>query len=303
MNLSSVWAVLEESFDILGDHGYPAMDKVAAELALEPGYMTWVVAIWLFGSEPITTVQFMRMFPYGLAHVNEERFGSAVRQRYLVSDGANGYVHTVDGLNIAQKIWRLAGDSLADLHPLPDELLQRLYSYLDRLLEASLSAPEPPGHFYISHKRDNYGIYETKYPLEGYVVRFGELAAYRDDAHISTWQVHEIEGHAWEILTYLWRSPSAASVEQLFEKVGYRRIPIEIYVQDLQKLCERGWFEESAGEYQLTTEGRRVREEAEALTNRYFFGPWTCLTEAEHEDLLSLATQLRDGLRSSSQQL
>jgi hypothetical protein len=241
----------------------------------------------------------MRMFPYGLAGVNEERFTAAVQRGYLVSDGKDGYIHTKEGLNIAQKMWRAAGDSLADLEPIPDEHLQRLFRHFDRLIEASLSVPEPPPHFYISHKWDNYGRYGTKRPLEDFVVRFGALAAYRDDAHIATWQAHEIEGHAWEILTYLWRSASAASVEQLFEKVEHRGIPKEIYFHDLQKLRERDWVAENAGEYQLTAEGKRIREEAEALTDRYFFAPWVCLNEAEQEDLLNLATQLRDRLRSS----
>ena len=303
MNLNSIWSVLEESFDILGDYGYPAIDKVADELDLEPGYFTWLAAIWLFGSETITTEKYMRMFPYGLARVNDERFASAVRKGYLVSDGKDGYVHTEAGLSVARKMWRVAGDSLADLRPLPNEHLQRLFSYFDRLIEASLSAPEPSAHFYISHKRDNYGRYGTKCPLEDFVVHFGALAAYRDDAHIATWQAHEIEGHAWEILTYLWRSDSAASVEQLFENVGYRGIPIEIYVLDLQKLCERGWVAENADEYQLTAEGKQIREEAEVLTDRYFFTPWTCLSEAEQEDVLSLATQLRDGLQNPKEKL
>jgi hypothetical protein len=300
MNLNSIWSVLEESFDILGDYGYPAIDKVADELDLEPGYFTWLAAIWLFGSETITTAKYMRMFSYGLARVNNERFASAVRKGYLVSDGKDGYVPTEEGLNVARKMWRVAGDSLADLSPLSDEYLQRLFSYFDRLIDASLSAPEPPAHFYISHKRDNYGRYGTECPLEDFVVRFGALAAYRDDAHLATWQAHEIEGHAWEILTYLWRSASAASVEQLFEKVEYRGIPKEIYFHDLQKLCERDWVAENAGEYQLTAEGKRIRDEAEGLTDCYFFIPWTCLSEAELEDLLSWATQLRDGIRSSS---
>lgn len=301
MNLNSIWYLLEESFDLLGDYGFPAIDKVADELNLEPGYFTWVTAIWLFGSETITTTKYMQMFPYGLASVNDNRFASAVREGYFVSDGKDGYVHTEAGLSVARKMWRAAGDSLADLSPLPNEHLQRIFSYFDRLIETSLSSPEPPTHFYISHKRDNYGRLGTKRPLEDFVVRFGVLAAYRDDAHIATWRAHEIEGHAWEILTYLWHSATAASVEQLSEKVRYRGIPIEIYIQDLQKLCERGWVAKNADEYQLTAEGKRIREEAEALTNRYFFAPWTCLSEAEQENLLSLATQLRDVLQSSKE--
>jgi hypothetical protein len=62
------------------------MDKTASELNLADDWFNWVVAIWLFGSEPITTAKFMRMLPYGLARLNEERFASAARQGYLRAD-------------------------------------------------------------------------------------------------------------------------------------------------------------------------------------------------------------------------
>jgi len=41
MRLNPIWSVLEESLDILGDYGYPAWDKAAAELGLPPGWFTW----------------------------------------------------------------------------------------------------------------------------------------------------------------------------------------------------------------------------------------------------------------------
>jgi hypothetical protein len=293
------WSVLEESFDILGGYGFPAMDRTATELALEPGWFTWVAAIWLFGSEPITTANFMRMLPYGLARLNEERFASAAGQGCLISDGEGGYSPAERGLDAAHKIWRAAGDSLADLSSLPEENLHRLFSYLVRIADTALAAPEPPSHFFLAHKRENYRRFGTQYPLEGFVVRFGELSAHRDDAHIAAWQAHEIEGHAWEILTYLWCNTSAASADTLFEKVGYRSIPLEVYTQDLQELAGRGWIEETAGEYLPSAEGKRIREEAETLTDRYFFAPWSCLSEAELEDLFNLSTELRDGLKKS----
>lgn len=46
-----------------------------------------------------------------------------------------------------------------------------------------------------------------------------------------------------------------------------------------------------------TAEGKRIREEAEALTDKYFFAPWSCLIESEMGELSSLASQLRDGLK------
>lgn len=297
MNLRTTWSMLEETFDLLGGYGFAAMDRAATEMELEPGWMTWIAAIWLFGSEPITTANFMRMLPYGLARLNEERFASALRRGYLVSDEQNGYTPTEAGMRAAQKVWRDAGDALAHL-PMPETRQDQLFDYLARLGEASLSAPEPPSHFFISHKRENYRRFSVVYPPERFVVLFGELAAYRDDAHIAAWQAHNIEGHAWETLTYLWRGQTAAFADTLFEKLGYRSIPREVYAEDLRELALSGWAQEEADGYRITAAGNRVRDEAEVLTDRYFFAPWACLSEAEQEDLLTLGVRLRDALRT-----
>ena len=43
--------------------------------------------------------------------------------------------------------------------------------------------------------------------------------------------------------------------------------------------------------------GKGLCEEAEALTDQYFFAPWSCLNESELDELSRLASQLRDGLK------
>lgn len=201
MNPKSIWSALEEAYEPMAGHGFPAMERAAAEMGLEAGWMTWVAAIWLFGPEPI-----------------------------------------------------------------------------------------PPPHFFISHKKEDYQRFGAIYPLERFVVRFGELSAYRDDSHIAAWQAHNIEGHAWEVLTYLWRG-EFASADTWYEKLGFRRIPHEIYSRDLEELAARGWAQEEGGDYHMTAEGKRNRQEADEMTDRYFFAPWACLSEKEQADLFNLATR------------
>ena len=297
MNKASAWFLLEEAFDILGDCGYPAMDKTASELNLDDDWFTWVAAIWLFGSEPITTSKFMCMFPYGLAQLNEERFASAVRHGYLRADREGEYSPTENGLNIALRIWRQAGDSLANLKPMPEENLQFLVNFIERLIEASLAKPEPPSHFYLSHKRENYRRLKTINPLEYFVVIFGELAAYRDDMHIAAWQKHQIEGHAWDMFDKIYNG-KALAFDELYEKLKGRGLPAEIYAQDLQELIKHGWVSETANKYQITSAGKKVREDVEAETEYLFFAPWSILNEKELGDLQSWAKQLHDGLQN-----
>ena len=95
----------------------------------------------------------------------------------------------------------------------------------------------------------------------------------------------------------LWLN-GASTLHQLYEMLQYNEVPKDVYTADLLKLANQGWVREEAGTYHVTEAGRKIRDEAEALTDTYFFAPWSCLSESELEDLFNLSTQLRDGLKS-----
>ena len=297
MNLKSIWSTLEDVYDILGGYGFAAMDKAATEMELKPDWSTWLFAIWLFGFEPITIANFMRIFPYGLAHNNKERFDSAIQHGYLISDGKNGYISTEFGMKAAHKVWREAGDSLAHLYLIPEARMDKFLDYLARLGESAMSAPEPPPHYFMSHKWENHQRSEVLYPLERFVVLFGELAAYRDDMYTATWGAHGIKGHTWDAFDQLVQNGSL-SREDLYAKVKRRGITKEVHAGDVKELARRGWVEEGSGVYQITSAGKQIRAEVETETERLFFLPWSCLDESELQELSKLSTQLRDGLRN-----
>ena len=296
MYLKSTWSALEDVYDILGGYGFAAMDKAATEMELKPDWSTWLFAIWLFGSEPITTANFMRIFPYGLARHNEERFVSAVQHGYLISDGKSGYTPTEFGMKAAHKVWRAAGDSLASLKPMPEALMEKAFDYLARIGDAALSAPEPPSHYFMSHKRENYTLFPILYPLERFIILFGELSAYRDDMYVAAWGTHRVEGHVWEVLDFLSRGDAVAFAD-LHAKLSRRGVTEEVHAGDVRELAARGWVEEGSGVVKATEAGKQVRAEVEAETERLFFASWSSLNESELDELSSLASQLCDGLR------
>lgn len=296
MNLKSTWSALEDVYDILGGYGFAAMDKAATDMELKPDWSTWLFAIWLFGSEPITTPNFMRIFPYGLAHHNDECFVSAVQHGYLISDGKNGYIPTELGMKAAHKVWRVAGDSLAPLKPMPEAQMEKVFDYLARIGEAALSAPEPPSHYFMSHKRENYKLFPILYPLERFIILFGELSAYRDDMYVATWGAHGVAGHAWEALDFISQS-DAIPFDDLHAKLSRRGMTEKIHAGDVKELARRGLVEEGSGVVQITPKGKQKRAEVEAETDHLFFAPWSCLSESELEELASLANQLWDGLK------
>jgi len=299
MNLNSIWSALEESFDPLNDGAYSSWEKIATEQGLEPGWITWVSALFVFGAEPFSTAAFMRLFPYGSARVLEARFELAVKHGILTASSENEYCAAEKGKHWISQMIHASLASLTPLQPIPTDDLQEIVDYGRRLTEASLAAPEPPSKFGASHYFKNMYPEPEESLMRFFIHYFGTLDKYRGNAHLATWKHYNIEGNRWEVLSYIWRG-EVNTLDKLFEELKFRGITRDEYSRILQELVERGWIEENAGEYQMTAEGRKIREEAEALTDRYFFAPWTCLSEAEQEDLLNLATQLRDSLRSSS---
>lgn len=169
-----------------------------------------------------------------------------------------------------------------------------------RLSEAASAAPEPPSHFCHTIYKNYKRTFSNDAPLTRLFVHyFKELDFYRTDAHVAAWQIHNIEGNRWEAFTVVWRG-EADTLDEFFDEYSDRGFTRDEYAQAFQELVTRGWIEENEGRYQVTSEGKRIRDEAEVLTDKYFFAPWSCLSESELEELASLAGQLRDGFTHST---
>ena len=48
MNLNSIWADLEKSYEVLDEVASPVIGGYGTELNLPPGWATWAIAIVLF---------------------------------------------------------------------------------------------------------------------------------------------------------------------------------------------------------------------------------------------------------------
>ncbi len=297
MNLQTVWSTLTEADEPLDEYPMTAMMNVVAELNLPPDWFTWVVAGFLLGEEAITTEKYMRLSPYGLAQANERRFASAAQQGYLTVNDKGEYRPSDSGLEVLEKIGRAVDASADHLDPIPKEGVQKLVDYLTRLAGTSFIMPEPPAKWLISCKRRNMRPVEGSCLLRYVIYYYDQIAAYRDDMYVATWQAHKVEGHAWEAFDQLVQS-GVLAFDDLFAKVERRGVTREILSGDVKELIGRGWVEEGSGVYQITSKGKQVRAEVEAETERLFFAPWTCLNESELDELSSLAGQLRDGLKS-----
>jgi hypothetical protein len=126
-----------------------------------------------------------------------------------------------------------------------------------------------------------------------------DLLAYRDDSHFSASHPHfGGAGIVWSVLGSVW-SGNAVTADQMTESLAFRGYEVDDYEVAIEAAVEIGWLEnaEISGAFRLTPKGRELREQAEALTNEYFFRPWSVMKEDELDELYGQLTKLRDQLR------
>jgi hypothetical protein len=190
-----------------------------------------------------------------------------------------------------------AGDArLLGFQLMADADLERMVELLERVVTESSAAPEPPEKWAIVNR---FRVGNKDSPL---LVRVREylmdLFAYRDDSHLSASRPHFNQaGIVWSVLGSFW-SGDAVTAEQMAEKLAFRGYEIDDYEVAIAAAIGVGWAERAdvPGRFQLTQMGMELREQAEQLTNVYFYRPWSVLNQEELDKLYDLLTKLRNQL-------
>ncbi len=291
-----LWPLARSVYEALGAHYGPVMARAATEEAgLPPGiYFGWMLAAPGFEPDPISAERLAVRAPYTALALNAERLAQCAQLGLLAPAGPGEYYLTDSGRAAARRIFEAAYIKMAGMQPLPQAELQHLVGLLRRIVEAVEQAPEPPGKrcFHLSRRIDPG---EGRPPLIWVDQYLTDLNAYRDDSHMAAWQPYGISGAGWEAFTYLWRG-AAHTLDELCEQLAFRGHPRAVYAAALDDLVARGWLAAEGDGYRLTGQGQAVRQEAEELTDRYFYRPWHCLSEEELGELRQSLSALRDGL-------
>jgi helix-turn-helix protein len=190
-----------------------------------------------------------------------------------------------------------AGDAqLLDFRSISTSDFERLAILLKQIVAESKVTYEPPEKWAILKRFRVAGEHD---PV---IVRIREylmdLFAYRDDSHLSASRPHFNQaGIVWIVLGALWHK-EAVTAKQMAEKMTFRGYEVSDYEVALQAAVEIGWAEadDRLGTFRLSRQGIELREQAEHLTNEYFYTPWSVLVQAEMDELYDLLTKLHDGL-------
>ena len=291
------WPILRTAFIALYNGYRPAVESAAKVRGIESPAWEYLLYILVFRGEPLSAAGMRVRGPYTSARLFAERFETLARPGYLSREGADPadaeaaqYSPTKAGLSVAHSFLHAVHAAMTGLSPLPLTELERLATLLERAVHACLKPSAPLGGWCIKHSR-NLDPGPGAHVVARIDQYFSDLAAYRDDCHISSWKGHGVDGHAWEILTFVWRN-QADSLDALREKLKHRGFTQEETTRALQELLDRGWIEGTPVRYSATAVGSDVRQTAQDTTDTLFNAPFACLDDAEKAELVTLLEKL-----------
>jgi len=248
------------------------------------------------GLDSFSLKDFQKRDPF----TNPERFEKVFVQLNVkgwIEPMADGSFQVTEKAREAVRHVLQAGDAqLLDFRSLPETDLERLAILLKQIVTESKVTYEPPEkwailkRFRVATEHDPVIVKIREYLMD--------LFAYRDDSHLSASRPHFNEaGIVWIVLGSLWKE-DAVTARQMAEKMAFRGYEVSDYEVALQAAVEIGWAEQRdrPGTFRLTEQGRELREQAEHLTNEYFYTPWSVLVQDEVFELYGLLTKLRDEL-------
>jgi hypothetical protein len=297
--------LLMEAFDALYSAGSaragapeqppPAILQLRAGRAESPGW--FLIQAAEFDPEPLTVENLRVRDVYASERIVQALLELMASEEWLDRSAHDAYSLTTKGRAVLQRRLQRRQELADVILPLPADDVNRIAMLLGQLIDASLAAPVPPGSWCLAHSRRRAPAHDEP-ALVRIAQYFSDFNAFRDDAHMAAWQSLQLDGFVWEAFALVCGG-EADSAASLFEQLAYRGYSCGEYAAALETLTRRGWLEPAAraGAYRVTAAGRAARALAERLTDSYFYAPWSCLAEAQIEELRALLLQFIEQLR------
>lgn len=254
-----------------------------------------------FGAQPqpLSAADYRRRYPYTKPERAQELLGEAAASGCLARQG-DEFMLTDKGKEAIVQVNDVFYKALAEIDPLPEEESAELAGQLYELVEATLEADKPKEKWSLKnihncHPKIEYG------PLARIDQAIDDLNGFRDDVHMASWAHRDVTARDWDALTLVWRGV-ATNAKAIAEDLQFKGYSAGEYAESLDRLVELGWLGKVNGAYQVTEQGRQVRQEAEQVTDRYFFGPWQELEGGRLLRLHTLLTQMKLGLQALAEE-
>jgi hypothetical protein len=267
----------------------PPLMQLRSGYAESPGWM--MIQAAEFDPEPLSVERFRKRAVYTAPNLSLAVLELLASEKWLDRNGDEYYL-TNEGRKIIDRLIQRRVTPFVDFEPLPTAELQRLIDLCQRVINASMNAPEPLGTWSLVHSRNRQP--KGNISLTAQYIQYGsDFNAVRDDAHMAAYGSHDVLGHVWEGFTYI-ATEQAKNVNDLYKHLAYRGFYTEDWQTALDELCGRGWISLVDGIYSLTDQGQAVRDDVEQKTNAYFYASWDILSDTEFDELTGLMQKLHD---------
>ena len=165
--------------------------------------------------EPITADLFSLRRPYANPDSVIELLEGTAEAGYIKSDGVNGYLIAERGTSAIETVHDEFYRHLNQVNQLPDDKVKELAVLLARLVDSIQKSELDGGKtcFELSHGRHIIVIPGSLAQVDQHL---DDLIAFRDDAHIAAWKPVGVDGHTWEVLTFVWNG-EVSTAEKLVE--------------------------------------------------------------------------------------
>jgi len=111
-------------------------------------------------------------------------------------------------------------DHINKVNRFPVEKLKELAGLLEKLVAACTKADFSSGVHCLNISHNGHPQMEPG-SLAQIDQHLDDLNAFRDDAHIAAWTPTGVDGHTWEVLSFVWNG-EANTAEKLVEQLPYR---------------------------------------------------------------------------------
>jgi hypothetical protein len=295
MDNHHLWKSLFEAWRALTARFEPVVEQYRDRNGVSLRTWSLLLAVYKFEPEITTPAHFLVRSPYTSADVYMERLEQATGQGWLEQGVAGGYQLTSAGRTAMLAILNAVRDTMAELDPLSPQDSQRLAFYCNKLVHACLETPPPPDTWSI--KLSQKLMPEASPPMPFIEQAFSCLEAYRDDAHLASWQASGLSAMGLETLTLLWRG-EVSSLDEICIALAHRGHACKVYQSAIQELRERGLVTGDFTQLAVNGKGRVFRNQIDEDTDALFFAPWNCFDSKERAEFTGLVIKLREGLDS-----
>jgi len=289
MDNQSLWKLIRDSWIKIQASFNPAIKPLVAKSELNIREWMLLLAALTFEPEDITPSHLMVRGPYTSSDQYLTRLEHVAEKGFLLRVSKGRFNLSPEGREAAFEFIKGVREAMVSAKLLPTQESLILAEMLERLVNNCLDTPPPPDTWSITLSHKLMPAIDPPMPFIEQAISC--LSAYRDDAHLASWQSSGLSAIALESMTLIWRG-QVSTLDELTEKLSFRGHPQEVYIVALAELRARSYLSGYRNVLRLTEEGKMFRDSVEAKTDQYFFSPWTCLTEADKSKMAEILNQM-----------